>query len=132
VREQSSQRFGLQPISPPSAQFAPMGDDEGLLIVVAADRRWFPSRRTCPTRRACCCRSATWRPRCCGGRFARLAGTGSLNYQLPDAPPPPLRPPPPDQLLELLEDELDDGCWTRCGGRRMICGCRVPCQPAAW
>jgi hypothetical protein len=46
VREQSSQRFGLQPISPPSPQFAPMGDDEGLLIVVAADRRWFPSRRT--------------------------------------------------------------------------------------
>lgn len=48
VREQSSQRFGLQPISPPSPQFAPMGDDEGLLIVVAADRRWFPEQKDLP------------------------------------------------------------------------------------
>ncbi|MBW8775085.1 MAG: VOC family protein, partial [Stenotrophomonas sp.] len=48
VREQSSQRFGLQPISPPSPQFAPMGDDEGLLIVVAADRTWFPEQKDLP------------------------------------------------------------------------------------
>lgn len=48
VREQSSLRFGLQPISPPSPQFAPMGDDEGLLIVVAADRRWFPEQKDLP------------------------------------------------------------------------------------
>lgn len=48
VREQSSQRFGLQPISPPSPQFAPMGDDEGLLIIVAADRRWFPEQKDLP------------------------------------------------------------------------------------
>ncbi|MCU1142164.1 VOC family protein [Stenotrophomonas maltophilia] len=48
VREQSSLRFGLQPISPPSPQFPPMGDDEGLLIVVAADRRWFPEQKDLP------------------------------------------------------------------------------------
>lgn len=48
VREQSHQHFGLQPISPPSPQFAPMGDDEGLLIVVAADRRWFPEQKDLP------------------------------------------------------------------------------------
>ncbi|TPD62490.1 VOC family protein [Stenotrophomonas maltophilia] len=48
VREQASQRFGLRPISPPSPQFAPMGDDEGLLIVVAADRRWFPEQKDLP------------------------------------------------------------------------------------
>lgn len=48
MREQASQRFGLQPISPPSPQFAPMGDDEGLLIVVAADRRWFPEQKDLP------------------------------------------------------------------------------------
>lgn len=48
VREQSSQRFGLQPISPPSPQFAPVGDDEGLLIIVAADRRWFPEQKDLP------------------------------------------------------------------------------------
>ncbi|WP_268592552.1 hypothetical protein, partial [Escherichia coli] len=51
VREQSSLRFGLQPISPPSPQFAPMGDDEGLLIVVAADRRWFPEQKDLPNAR---------------------------------------------------------------------------------
>ncbi|MDN8644580.1 VOC family protein [Stenotrophomonas indicatrix] len=48
VREQSNQRFGLRPISPPSPQFAPMGDDEGLLIVVAADRLWFPEQKDLP------------------------------------------------------------------------------------
>ncbi len=48
VREQASQRFGRRPISPPSPQFAPMGDDEGLLIVVAADRRWFPEQKDLP------------------------------------------------------------------------------------
>lgn len=48
VRAQASERFGLQPLSPPSPQFAPMGDDEGLLIVVAADRRWFPEQKDLP------------------------------------------------------------------------------------
>lgn len=48
VREHAHRRFGLDPISPASAQFAPMGDDEGLLIVVAADRRWFPEQKDLP------------------------------------------------------------------------------------
>lgn len=41
-------RFGLQPLSPPSDVFAPMGDDDGLLILVDARRRWFPQQRTLP------------------------------------------------------------------------------------
>ncbi|HDS1037517.1 TPA: VOC family protein [Stenotrophomonas maltophilia] len=48
VRASASARFGLQALSPPSPQFAPMGDDEGLLIVVAADRRWFPEQKDLP------------------------------------------------------------------------------------
>ncbi len=48
VRAQASARFGVQPLSPPSSHFAPMGDDEGLLIVVAADRRWFPEQKDLP------------------------------------------------------------------------------------
>ncbi|MDV9041439.1 VOC family protein [Stenotrophomonas sp. RAC2] len=48
AREQSKRSFGLQPISTASAQFAPMGDDEGLLIMVAADRRWFPEQKDLP------------------------------------------------------------------------------------
>lgn len=48
VRAEASARFGLQPLSPPSLQFAPMGDDEGLLIVVAAERRWFPEQKDLP------------------------------------------------------------------------------------
>ena len=40
--------FGLQPLSAPSPQFAPMGDDEGLLILVDAARRWFPEGRVLP------------------------------------------------------------------------------------
>jgi catechol-2,3-dioxygenase len=34
---------GLQPFGEPSATFSPMGDVEGLLIVVAAGRPWFPT-----------------------------------------------------------------------------------------
>ena len=41
--------FGLQPLSAASPQFAPMGDDEGLLILVDATRRWFPEGRVLPT-----------------------------------------------------------------------------------
>lgn len=41
--------FGLTPLSQPSDAFAPMGDDEGLLIVVDATRRWFPEQRDLPT-----------------------------------------------------------------------------------
>ncbi|KAG1250478.1 hypothetical protein G6F68_012782 [Rhizopus microsporus] len=92
VREQASQRFGLQPISPPSPQFAPMGADAGLLIVVAADRRWFPAQKDLPNAQ---------------GLQLQVGDVGGAGV-LPDAPPPPLRPPPPDQSLELLEDERDD------------------------
>lgn len=40
--------FGLTPLSEPSDAFAPMGDDEGLLIMVDATRRWFPEQRDLP------------------------------------------------------------------------------------
>lgn len=40
--------FGLAPLSTPTPHFAPMGDDEGLLIVVDATRRWFPEQRWLP------------------------------------------------------------------------------------
>lgn len=40
--------FGLKPLSAASPQFAPLGDDEGLLIVVDASRRWFPEGRDLP------------------------------------------------------------------------------------
>jgi len=40
--------FGLAPLSTPTPYFAPMGDDEGLLIVVDATRRWFPEQRWLP------------------------------------------------------------------------------------
>ncbi len=40
--------FGLEPLSPPNAHFAPLGDDEGLLIVVDATRRWFPEQKDLP------------------------------------------------------------------------------------
>lgn len=43
-----SERFGLQPLSDPSPVFAPMGDDEGLLIVVDATRHWFPEQVDLP------------------------------------------------------------------------------------
>ncbi|WP_422505774.1 VOC family protein [Stenotrophomonas sp. GZD-301] len=40
--------FGLAPLSTPTPHFAPLGDDEGLLIVVDATRRWFPEQRALP------------------------------------------------------------------------------------
>lgn len=40
--------FGAHPLAPASAEFAPLGDHEGLLIVVASQRRWFPERRQRP------------------------------------------------------------------------------------
>lgn len=43
--------FGLEPLSPPTPYFAPMGDDEGLLIVADATRRWFPEQRSLPNAR---------------------------------------------------------------------------------
>lgn len=43
-----SERFGLQPLSEPSQVFAPMGDDEGLLILVDATRHWFPEKVDLP------------------------------------------------------------------------------------
>lgn len=41
-------QFGVAPLSPASPQFAPMGDDEGLLILVDAERKWFPECRVLP------------------------------------------------------------------------------------
>lgn len=35
--------FGLEPFGPGSADFAPIGDHDGLLIVVADGRVWFPT-----------------------------------------------------------------------------------------
>lgn len=43
-----SERFELAPLSEPSPVFAPMGDDEGLLIVVDASRHWFPEQVDLP------------------------------------------------------------------------------------
>lgn len=40
--------FGVAALSPPTPHFAPLGDDEGLLIVVDASRRWFPEQRSLP------------------------------------------------------------------------------------
>ncbi|HEX8538885.1 MAG TPA: hypothetical protein VF664_15550, partial [Cystobacter sp.] len=35
----------------PTPHFAALGDDEGLLIVVDASRRWFPEQRVLPNAR---------------------------------------------------------------------------------
>lgn len=43
--------FGLDPLSPPVPHFAALGDDEGVLIVVDATRRWFPEQRVLPNAR---------------------------------------------------------------------------------
>lgn len=48
LRMQLTERLGLQPLSTPSAAFAPMGDDEGLLILVDAQRPWFPEKKELP------------------------------------------------------------------------------------
>ena len=48
VQRTVSERFGLQPLSTPSAEFAPMGDDEGLLILSGIGRRWFPEQKDLP------------------------------------------------------------------------------------
>jgi catechol 2,3-dioxygenase-like lactoylglutathione lyase family enzyme len=77
VREQSSLRFGLQPISPPSPQFAPMGDDEG-----PADRgRCGPALVPRAEGPAQCAGAVAagrrrGRPGRCGGRCTRLACAG--------------------------------------------------------
>ncbi|EKU26639.1 VOC family protein [Xanthomonas graminis] len=44
----AQQRLGLPPFVPVSDVFAPLGDHEGLLIVVDAQRRWFPEQRQLP------------------------------------------------------------------------------------
>ena len=46
-----ARRFGLSPLSEPSEAFVPMGDDEGLLIVVDAARHWFPEQVDLPNAR---------------------------------------------------------------------------------
>lgn len=43
--------FGLGYLSPPVPHFAALGDDEGLLIVVDATRRWFPEEKVLPNAR---------------------------------------------------------------------------------
>ncbi|MBT2767149.1 VOC family protein [Stenotrophomonas sp. ISL-67] len=43
--------FGLGYLSPPVPHFAALGDDEGLLIVVDATRRWFPEQKVLPNAR---------------------------------------------------------------------------------
>ncbi|WP_421567868.1 VOC family protein [Stenotrophomonas sp. PD6] len=43
--------FGLGYLSPPVPHFAAVGDDEGLLIVVDATRRWFPEQKVLPNAR---------------------------------------------------------------------------------
>ncbi|GAB3066100.1 VOC family protein [Stenotrophomonas tumulicola] len=48
TRQAIGTRFGLQPLSTPSAEFAPMGDDEGLLILSDTRRRWFPEQKDLP------------------------------------------------------------------------------------
>ena len=51
VQAQALDAFGLQPLSAPTPHFAPLGDDEGLLIVVDATRRWFPEQKDLPNAR---------------------------------------------------------------------------------
>jgi len=48
LRVRITRCFGLQPLSMPSPAFAPMGDDEGLLILVDAQRPWFPEKKDLP------------------------------------------------------------------------------------
>ncbi len=48
LRAEITKCFGLQPLSEPSSAFAPMGDDEGLLILVDAQRPWFPEKKDLP------------------------------------------------------------------------------------
>lgn len=48
LQAQLETAFGLRPLSPPTPHFAPLGDDEGLLIVADANRRWVPEQRSLP------------------------------------------------------------------------------------
>lgn len=48
LQSQAETQLGLQPLSPAGTTFAALGDDEGLLIVVCADRRWFPEQTQLP------------------------------------------------------------------------------------
>lgn len=51
VQTKAEAAFGLNPLSQPTPHFAPLGDDEGLLIVVDATRRWFPEQMVLPNAR---------------------------------------------------------------------------------
>lgn len=42
LRGELAERCGLQPFGPPSADFAPTGDQHGLLICVGPERPWAP------------------------------------------------------------------------------------------
>jgi catechol-2,3-dioxygenase len=48
VAAAAQERMGLPPFMPVSDVFAPLGDHEGLLILVDAQRRWFPEQRQLP------------------------------------------------------------------------------------
>ncbi|MCC4594597.1 hypothetical protein NRY95_01705 [Xanthomonas campestris pv. phormiicola] len=48
VAAAAQDRMGLPPFMPASDVFAPLGDHEGLLIVVDGQRRWFPEQRQLP------------------------------------------------------------------------------------
>ncbi|KLD77789.1 glyoxalase/bleomycin resistance/dioxygenase family protein [Xanthomonas hyacinthi] len=48
VAAAAQDRLGLMPFLPVSEVFAPLGDHEGLLIVVDGQRRWFPEQRQRP------------------------------------------------------------------------------------
>jgi len=48
VAAAAQERMGLPPFMPVSDVFAPLGDHEGLLIVVDAQRHWFPEQRQLP------------------------------------------------------------------------------------
>lgn len=51
TRSRAEVALGLQPLSAPTPWFAALGDDEGLLIVVDATRRWFPEQKVLPNAR---------------------------------------------------------------------------------
>ncbi|WIH05185.1 VOC family protein [Xanthomonas translucens pv. graminis] len=48
VAAAAQHRLGVPPFAPVSDVFAPLGDHEGLLVVVDAQRRWFPEQRQLP------------------------------------------------------------------------------------
>lgn len=64
-------RLGVEPYGEPGASFAPCGDLWGLLILVAAERNWFPTRDRLPSLGPLSVQARTGRPGTC--RLNRLA-----------------------------------------------------------